>query len=156
MPELMICADPDLYGPDDLRPAREGDAGIDLRSAMDVRLTGFELNARTGSPARTKLIDLGVKVAIPEGHVGLLVLRSSAAKAGYRLANSVGIIDAGYRGPVAALIDLPADTNLQRGDRICQLVVVPIPRLSITRVTDPADLGETERGDGGFGSTGKD
>ncbi|MCX7491485.1 dUTP diphosphatase [Corynebacterium sp. P6129] len=147
MPELMIYADPDLYGHDGLRPALEGDAGIDLRAAEDVR----------GIPtSHTQLVDLGVQVAIPQGHVGLLTLRSSAAKAGYRLANGVGIIDAGYRGPVAALIDLPADTNLQRGDRICQLVIVPIPRLSMTRVTDPADLGETERGTGGFGSTGKD
>ena len=146
MPNLAIYPDPDLYGPDDLKPAHEGDAGIDLRAAEDVRV---------GSP-QARLVDLGVQVAVPEGHVGLLILRSSAAKAGYRLANSVGIIDSGYRGPVRALIGLPAGTNLERGDRICQLVVVPIPRLTVTRVTDPAELGTTERGTGGFGSTGKD
>ncbi|MBV7292358.1 dUTP diphosphatase [Corynebacterium sp. TAE3-ERU16] len=147
MPDLAFYADPDLYGPKDLRPAREGDAGIDLRSAATIRMS---------LTPRTRFVDLGVQVAIPEEHTGLLAIRSSAAsKMGLRLANGIGIIDAGYRGPVRALIDIPAQVEIQRGDRICQLLVSPIPKLSITRVTDPAALGETERGTGGFGSTGK-
>lgn len=125
--------------------AHKGDAGLDLY-------------ARTGQevlPGGIAKVPLGVSVAVPDGHVGLLVPRSSlAAKRG--LWGQTGIIDSGYRGELSAIVrnvhprELP--TLIQPGDRIYQLVVVPLARPKIELVDT---LDETERGSGGFGSTGQ-
>lgn len=95
----------------------------------------------------------GVRVSIPIGYVGLLCLRSSLAKKGLRLSNGVGIIDSGYRGQVGVMVYYEEDGRLiiEQGDRIAQLVVVPCPVFQPTLVER---LDVTERGTGGFGSTG--
>lgn len=133
-----------LYSKTPLAYAHEGDAGLDLRIVEDMQLEGGE----------TKLAPLGVKIALPSGTVGLLFPRSGlAVKRCISLANSVGVIDAGYRGEVkAALVNESDDTQkLEAGERVCQLVIVPFCPCSIS---ERESLDETERGEGGFGSTG--
>jgi dUTP pyrophosphatase len=135
-----------------LRPEAElpsaqhpGDAGLDLRAAVDAVV----------QPGERVMIPTGVAVAIPEGHAGLVLPRSGlAAKHGLTMANSPGLIDAGYRGEVicaAVNLDREAPVKVHVGDRIAQLVVVALPDV------EPAwadELPETRRGDSGFGSTG--
>jgi dUTP pyrophosphatase len=125
--------------------AHPGDAGFDLRSAVDVEV----------GPGERAMVPTGVAVAIPEGHAGLVLPRSGlASKHGLTMANAPGLIDAGYRGEVVlAVVNLDRDTavRISRGDRIAQLVVVAVPEL------EPAwaeELPPSSRGSGGFGSTG--
>lgn len=101
-----------------------------------------------------KRIPLGIAVEIPKGHMGLLVPRSSMSKTPLRCANSVGIIDADYRGELSIAYEniSCSDYTIFRGDRIAQLIIVPI---AIVDVEEAQALSETERGDGGYGSTGK-
>jgi dUTP pyrophosphatase len=122
-----------------------GDAGLDLRAVADVKV----------APGERAMVPTGVAVAIPEGHAGLVLPRSGlATKQGLTLANSPGLIDAGYRGEViCAVVNLDPSTPvaIAKGDRIAQLVIVEVPEVV------PAwaeSLPETARGDGGFGSTG--
>lgn len=126
------------------RHARPGDAGMDL-AATEPHLV---------PPRSTVMAGTGVAVEIPEGHVGLVFPRSGAAsKRGITLANAVGVIDSGYRGEIRApLHNLTSRPRLvEAGERVCQLVVVPY----VTCECVEADaLSETERGEGGFGSTG--
>ena len=102
------------------------------------------------------MIPTGVAVAIPEGHAGLVLPRSGlAAREGLTLANSPGLIDAGYRGEITcAVVNLDRDraVHIKRGERIAQLVVVPIAAMTPAWVDD---LPASERGEGGFGSTGR-
>ncbi len=129
------------------QPARRGDAGYDLVAAEACEL------APRGGRAQ---ISTGLRVAIPEGYAGLVLPRSGlAAKHGVTCINAPGLIDSGYRGVVrVALVNLdPQDAYLVRvGDRIAQLVVVPVPSATFTVVTE---LPVSDRGDGGFGSTGR-
>lgn len=97
-------------------------------------------------------IDLGVRVAIPDGYYGHLVLRSSAGAKGLTIPNGPGIIDSGYRGNLkvvlAALVDPVLVTS---GERLCQLIILPLPHVDVeVGVVDD----HTDRGAGGFGSTG--
>ncbi|MGZ8579321.1 MAG: dUTP diphosphatase [Actinomycetota bacterium] len=122
-----------------------GDAGLDLRAAVDAVV----------GPGERSMIPTGVAVAIPEGHAGLVLPRSGlASKHGLTLANAPGLIDAGYRGEViCAVVNLdPAEkVEIHVGDRIAQLVVVAL--LGV----EPGwaeELPPTARGEGGFGSTG--
>jgi dUTP pyrophosphatase len=125
--------------------AHPGDAGLDLRSAADVVV----------GPGERAKVPTGLAVAIPEGHAGLVLPRSGlASRHGLTLANSPGLIDAGYRGEVlCAVVNLDPDepVSIARGDRIAQLVVVEIPQLDAVWAHE---LPETSRGEGGFGSTG--
>jgi len=122
-----------------------GDAGLDLRSTIDVEV----------GPGERAMVPTGVAVAIPEGHAGLVLPRSGlASKRGLTLANAPGLIDAGYRGEVTcAVVNLDRETpvRISRGDRIAQLVVVAFPSVVPTWVDG---LPDTKRGAGGFGSTG--
>ncbi|HEX5936466.1 MAG TPA: dUTP diphosphatase [Actinomycetota bacterium] len=122
-----------------------GDAGLDLRAAEGA----------TVKPGERALIPTGVAVAIPDGHAGLVLPRSGlASKRGLTLANAPGLIDAGYRGEViCAVVNLdPHDAvEIAVGDRIAQLVVVPITAVSSVLVED---LPPSARGTAGFGSTG--
>jgi dUTP pyrophosphatase len=122
-----------------------GDAGLDLCSAVDVVV----------EPGERVMIPTGVAVAIPEGHAGLVLPRSGlAAKRGLTMANSPGLIDAGYRGEVicaAVNLDREQPVKILVGDRIAQLVIVELPRVEPTWVDE---LPETTRSEGGFGSTG--
>ena len=125
--------------------AQPGDAGADLRSTEDVTLR----------PGERRVVGTGVRIALPDGHVGLVTPRSGlAAKAGLSIVNAPGVIDSGYRGEVKVCLvnlDPERDVVLAAGDRIAQLVVVPFVRATF----EPVDaLDETVRGDGGYGSTG--
>ena len=93
----------------------------------------------------------GLAMEIPEGHVGLLFPRSSISKTDLRLANAVGVIDSGYRGEVMLKFDKQGDNHYDVGDRIGQLMLIPIPSVQFVEV---ANLPGTDRGDGGFGSSG--
>lgn len=134
--------DPDAELPSARHP---GDAGVDLRSVVDVEI----------GPGERALVPTGVAVAIPEGHAGLVLPRSGlASKQGLTLANAPGLIDAGYRGEViCSMVNLDPLTpvGIAKGDRVAQLVIVAIPDV---RPTWAEQLHETVRGEGGFGSTG--
>jgi dUTP pyrophosphatase len=125
--------------------AHPGDAGLDLRAAADVVV----------GPGERAKIPTGLAVAIPEGHAGLVLPRSGlASRHGLTLANSPGLIDAGYRGEVlCAVVNLDPEkpVRIARGDRIAQLVVVEIPQVDVVWAHE---LPETSRGEEGFGSTG--
>lgn len=127
--------------------AHEDDAGWDLFLPEDVELVEGQI----------AMVDLRIKVAIPHGHFGLIVPRSSMAKRRILLANTVGIVDSGYRGNVkvaltySPTIDMPMTTTLYHNERVAQMIVVPFNTSVFTRVDD---LDDTERSDGGFGSTG--
>jgi dUTP pyrophosphatase len=122
-----------------------GDAGLDLRSAVDVVVL----------PGERVMIPTGVAVAIPDGHAGLVLPRSGlAAKQGLTMANAPGLIDAGYRGEVicaAVNLDREQPVAIRAGDRIAQLVIIELPYVMPTWVDE---LPESARGQGGFGSTG--
>jgi dUTP pyrophosphatase len=130
--------------------AHDGDAGVDLYSALDVEL----------APGQRALVPTGIAVAVPHGMVGLVHPRSGlAARVGLSIVNSPGTIDAGYRGEIkVALINLDPETPivLHRGDRIAQLLVqrVELPELVEVTSFDEAGLAYTSRGDGGHGSSG--
>jgi len=133
--------------PDAKLPAAQhaGDAGLDLCSAVDVVV----------EPGERVMIPTGVAVAIPDGHAGLVLPRSGlASKHGLTMANSPGLIDAGYRGEVicaAVNLDREEAVKILVGDRIAQLVIVELPSVAPVWV---AELPESTRGEGGFGSTG--
>ena len=130
--------------------AHDGDAGVDLYSAVDVEL----------APGQRALVPTGIAVAIPHGMVGLVHPRSGlAARVGLSIVNSPGTIDAGYRGEIkVALINLDSEIAIQlhRGDRIAQLLVqrVELPELVEVTSFDEAGLSDTTRGEGGHGSSG--
>lgn len=124
--------------------ANPGDAGLDLRITKAVTL----------EPMQRVVVGCGVAFEIPTVCVGLVCPRSGlASKQGVTLANSVGVIDSGYRGEVcAALVNLSYETvTLEAGTRVCQLLIVPYVPCELVMVDE---LSVTERGAGGFGSTG--
>ena len=128
------------------RYAHAGDAGLDLYSSINCELKPFE----------RKKIPTGIKISIPQGYAGFIQPRSGLAiKNGISVANTPGLIDSGYRGEVCAIrINLdPKNTfEIKKGDKICQLVIHKVEEVKLETTED---LGETSRGEGGFGSTGK-
>lgn len=125
--------------------AKPGDAGLDLCSAVD---------AIVHMPDGVAMIPTGFAMAIPAGYVGLIMPRSGlATKHGITLANSVGVVDSGYRGEIIVALKNggPRDFEVRRGERIAQLLVMPF---AIFENVEVEALDETERGQGGFGSTG--
>ena len=124
--------------------AHPTDAGLDLAASETTHI----------APGVVTLVPTGVAVAIPEGHVGILAARSSlAVKKAMTLANGVGIIDADYRGEIKIPIT-PLDgchNLIQAGTRIAQLLILPI---ALPTVEVVSELPDSERGHGGFGSTG--
>ncbi len=125
--------------------AQEGDAGLDLRSRIDIELQPFE----------RALIPCGIQIAIPQGYAGFVLPRSgSAIKQGLSLVNAPGLIDSGFRGEIQAIainLDPKEAIHIQRGDRIAQLVILEVPFVSLQKVDE---LTSTVRGEGGFGSSG--
>lgn len=141
--------------------AHPTDAGLDL-TATSVTVDDFG-NITYGT---------GIAIAIPEGYLGFLVPRSSVSKQDLSLANSVGVIDSAYRGEIIfkykpsqyiekqdedTLVVMDADTKhvpriYKTGERIGQIIIMPRPKIEFSEVSE---LSETDRGVGGFGSTGK-
>jgi dUTP pyrophosphatase len=126
--------------------AHDGDAGYDLHAAEPAEL----------GPGERASVGTGIAVAIPEGHAGLVLPRSGlAARHGISMVNAPGLIDAGYRGELRVLLlntDRESSFQIAAGDRIAQLVVV---RVEGPQLEESAELDETGRGGGGFGSTGR-
>ena len=125
--------------------AHVGDAGLDLRSSRDISLAPFE----------RATVPCGFALAIPTGYAGFVVPRSGlAAKHGISIVNAPGLIDSNYRGEIKViLINLDSEHtfDIHRGDRIAQLVILQTPAI----VLEPAaELDDTNRGTGGFGSSG--
>jgi dUTP pyrophosphatase len=129
------------------RYARAGDAGADLIARDDVTL------APGGG---RELVATGIAIALPEGTAGFIVPRSGlAAKHGVTCLNTPGLIDSGYRGELKVLLvntDPEHAYTVRRGDRIAQLVVAPV---SSARFIAVGELPASDRGDGGFGHTGR-
>ena len=128
--------------------ARDGDAGADLVARTDVTLR------RGGGRA---VVPTGVAVAIPDGYAGLVLPRSGlAAGHGVTCLNAPGLVDSGYRGELKVVLvnhDPEQDYEVSRGDRIAQLVLVRTEQANFVLVPEE-QLGESERGPGGFGHTG--
>ncbi|MEJ6740367.1 MAG: dUTP diphosphatase [Actinomycetota bacterium] len=142
----VMRLDPDLELPS---YARVGDAGLDLVARENVVL--FPAGGRA-------LVATGIAVAIPEGHAGFIQPRSGLAlKHGVTCLNTPGLIDSGYRGELKVLLintDPTEPFEIKRGERIAQLVVQRVEHVVLQPVDDFEHLGESERGDGGFGHTG--
>jgi dUTP pyrophosphatase len=93
----------------------------------------------------------GLAFEIPEGYVGLIFPRSSISNSGLILTNSVGVIDSGYRGEVKVRFKhIPDTSHYKPGDRIGQLMIIPYPQIEL----EEGELSSSDRGEGGFGSTG--
>lgn len=122
-------------------------AGYDLYACIEESVTVM--------PHTTEKIGTGLSVAVPEGYFGAIFARSGlAAKEGLRPANCVGVADSDYRGEYIVAIHNDTDEvrTISPGERIAQLVIMPFLEAEFT---EEAELGKTERGAGGFGSTGK-
>ena len=127
-------------------------AGMDLRAALPPGETW------TLAPGERRLVPTGLVMAIPPGHEGQVRPRSGLAfKHGVTVLNAPGTIDADYRGEVAVLlINLgPVPFALVRGERIAQFLLAPVPAWDWRLETETAALGATQRGGGGYGSTGR-
>jgi dUTP pyrophosphatase len=126
--------------------AHEGDAGLDLYACEAAHL----------GPGERWSVGTGIAVEVPEGHAGLVLPRSGLAREhGISLVNSPGLIDSGYRGEVSVLLlnTDPAEVfRIEPGDRIAQLVIVPIAPVE---PIEAEVLAESARGEGGFGSSGR-
>ncbi len=127
---------------------KEGSIGYDVTANSVVKPYG---------EVKVVYIGTGIAVEPPEGYATLLIARSSLHKTGYKLANSVGVIDPSYRGEIIVpLTPIPDSKQVPveelMGTRIAQLILIPAV---VTPVEEVEELTETERGTGGFGSTGK-
>jgi dUTP pyrophosphatase len=126
--------------------AKEGDAGMDLVATSIISETHTQIT-----------YGLGVALEIPEGFVGLVFPRSSIRKTRLQLSNSVGVIDSGYRGELQATFNKITTTlenqknDYKVGDRVAQIIIIPHPSIDFQEVEY---LSNTQRGEGGFGSTG--
>ena len=128
----------------------EGAAGMDLAACLDADATI--------APGKTAKLSTGLQVALPPGHEGQVRPRSGlAARHAVTVLNAPGTIDEDYRGELQVLLVNHGREpfTVRHGDRIAQLVVVPVTRVEVIAVGDVTELGSTERGSAGFGSTGK-
>lgn len=134
--------DPDLPLPS---YAHSGDAGLDL----------FAVESRTLAPFERALVGTGIAIALPDGYAGFVQPRSGLAlKRGLTFVNTPGLIDCHYRGEIKLIainLDPAVPLVIERGEKIAQLVIQRVETAIVTEVTG---LDHTERGDGGFGSTG--
>lgn len=123
--------------------AKSGDAGLDLTA----------ISKEYDKDKEKIVFGTGLSVEIPERHVGLLFPRSSINKTFLSLANSVGVIDSGFRGEIKLFFNPGSrpKKNYEVGDRIVQLVIIPHP---VIEFVESDSLSDSERGEGGFGSTG--
>ncbi|MGY6535692.1 MAG: dUTP diphosphatase [Pararhodobacter sp.] len=142
-------ADPAVPLPD---YATAGAAGADIRANLpaEQRETGFTL-----APMQRAIVPTGLRVAVPGGHEMQIRPRSGLAyRHGITLPNTPGTIDSDYRGPLGVLLVNLGDAPyvVEHGERIAQAVIAPVTRAAFTLATE---LDKTERGAGGFGSTGR-
>jgi len=137
--------------------AKAGDAGRDLVATSVISDTPEQIT-----------YGMGIALEIPEGFVGLIFPRSSVRKTGLDLSNAVGVVDSGYRGELQAtfnkvfggdrfydetkITEITSHDFYKVGDRIAQIMIIPYPPIEFTEVDE---LSDSERGEGGFGSTGK-
>jgi dUTP pyrophosphatase len=137
--------------------AKDGDAGMDVIATSIISDTPTQIT-----------YGLGIALEIPKGFVGLVFPRSSIRKTGLQLSNSVGVIDSGYRGELQATFnklfggegmydemkvkEIQPNDFYKVGDRVAQIMIIPHPPIEFDEANE---LSDTERGDGGFGSTGK-
>lgn len=122
--------------------AKNGDAGMDLVS----------ISEKWNNDNSLVTYDTGIGIEIPKGYVGLIFPRSSISKTSLILSNSIGVIDSGYRGSIMLKYRYPEQGDIYSvGDRVGQIIIIPIPEIEFQEVEE---LSETERGTGGFGSTG--
>lgn len=125
--------------------AQPGDAGADLRSAVDITL----------APGERAMVPTGIAIALPDGHAAFVHPRSGLAiKHGLSMVNTPGTIDAGYRGEISVLLinhDPDESIDIKRGDRIAQLIIQKVEHAAFV---EAAKLPDSSRGSGGFGSTG--
>jgi len=123
--------------------AKNGDAGMDLTVASIISNTSFQVS-----------YDSGLAMEIPEGYVGLVFPRSSIKNMELTLSNSVGVIDSGYRGSISATFNKTNGLDSLKykvGERFAQIIILPYPQIQFI---ETQELSESERGEGGFGSTG--
>jgi dUTP pyrophosphatase len=126
--------------------AKDGDAGMDLVATSIISTTSTQIT-----------YGIGLALEIPKGFVGLIFPRSSVRKTRLMLSNCVGVIDSGYRGELQATFnkinnDSVSENDYKVGDRIAQIMIIPHPEVEFEEADE---LSDTERGEGGFGSTGK-
>ena len=122
--------------------AKDGDAGLDLITTKIISETDKDITYGTD-----------IALEIPYGYVGLIFPRSSIRKYGLVLANSVGVVDSGYRGEIQISFKKTSQiSHYNIGDKIAQLIILPYPSIELV---EAEELSDTERGEGGFGSTGK-
>jgi dUTP pyrophosphatase len=124
---------------------------------MDLRAAIPDQETWTLAPGERRLVPTGLALAIPPGYEGQVRPRSGLAfKLGVTVLNAPGTIDADYRGEVQVLLinHGTAPFLLRRGERIAQLLLAVVPEWSWREAASPAELGETQRGEGGYGSTG--
>ena len=124
--------------------AKPGDAGMDLTATSKIDNTTSQCSYGTG-----------LAIEIPDGYAGLIFPRSSIRNTELTLSNSIGLIDSKYRGELQATFNKTNGLDsfsYNVGDRIGQLVIIPYPQIEFEEVEE---LSETERGEGGYGSTGK-
>ncbi len=126
--------------------AKDGDAGMDLVATSIISETDTQIT-----------YGIGLALEIPKGFVGLIFPRSSVRKTRLMLSNCVGVVDSGYRGELQATFNKVnqnsiAENDYKVGDRIAQIMIIPHPEIEFEEADE---LSDTERGEGGFGSTGK-
>ena len=124
--------------------------GSDGAAAMDL----FSTEEHTITPGETQFVSTGIAMAIPEGYVGLIFARSGlSCKQDLAPANKVGVIDSDYRGEIKVALHNHGkqDRTIEVGQRVAQMAIVPVVQASLSWVDD---LDDTNRGEGGFGSTG--
>lgn len=123
--------------------SKPGDAGLDLTAVSEEWNEGNTMVT----------YGTGLSIEIPEGYVGLLFPRSSVCKTSLNLSNSVGVIDSGYRGEIMLKYRYPEEGSVyDLGDRVGQLIIMPYPQI---KLVEAEELSSTERGEGGYGSSGK-
>lgn len=133
--------------PESIKPTTLGSAGIDLRAILDNPVTIY--------PNQQILIPTGISVAIPKGWVGLISPRSGLGITGLVIGNLTGVIDSDYRGEIVVCLWNRHDVRrfeIQQYERIAQMYLVPHYDYSQIKIVN--ELDETDRGLGGFGSTG--
>ena len=127
--------------------AKAGDAGMDI----------YAVSRGEADKYGNMVYHTGIAMEIPEGHVGLIYPRSSVSKTPHSLRNHVGVIDSGYRGEIIFKFGWVNSSNVdpaqvyEAGDRIGQIIIMPYPQVEFVEVDE---LSDSERGQGGFGSTG--